>query len=36
MMNAQDFLTSTSIAYTLLLIAILLFAGIVLLTSKKR
>lgn len=35
-MNAQDFLTSVNISYTLLLIAIVVFAGVVLLTSKKR
>lgn len=35
-MNTQDFLTNINIAYALLMIVVLLFVGIVLLTSKKR
>lgn len=35
-MSAQDFLTNINIAYTLLMIAVLLFVGIVLLTSKPK
>lgn len=35
-MNAADFFTSTSVAYSLLLIVAILFAGVVLLTSKKK
>lgn len=34
-MNAQDFLTNASIAYTLLMIAIILTAIFVFLTSKS-
>lgn len=35
-MNAQDFFTSTAVAYSLLIIATLLFVFVVHVTSKKK
>lgn len=35
-MNAQSFLTSTAIAYTLFVIAVVLFAFVVLKTNPQR
>jgi len=33
-MNPQDFLTNINIAYTLLMIAVIILAGFIILTSK--
>lgn len=35
-MNVQDFFTNINIAYTLLMIAVLLFAGLVFVISPKK
>jgi len=36
MVRPEDFLTNTGIAYLLFLIAVILFIGLVYLTSEKR